>query len=491
MGQRGQEIDAALQQWHAFCPHSFMIRCSKTLFFSFSFALFSGMFSATGVFGQTLFREMTLVPMTEDVDAISDAWMLVSDDGYITSLGKGEPDSETVASAANIISLEGKIVMPGFVSGHSHLWQSAFRGIAPDGELWPWLQALHWTYGDNFTEGDMKAFTAHGAWDQLCHGVTTTYNHTHWLDHDYAIFIEQFEAEMEIPQRFIFSSCVDFQGESKLWAPRIAALKKKVDPKPASPLLDVALNLQPYGPPDSTKAQVELAESLDINYQIHYLEQSGRQESDRANWPKYKKAGIPSKRATFAHFIHTDDTILNESIEAGVGMVWNPLSNGRLGSGLADIPKYLEKGLPVAMGVDGQASADTSDPFQNMRMGLYATRMREEHSQGLQPIDMLRLHTIDTAKVLGVEKYVGSLEPGKFADFLIINPKSPITGPVWDVAAHLVFACSASNIESIYVGGKQVIATGKPTEFELAPLALEVETRILALQQRHQTDPAE
>ena len=169
-------------------------------------------------------------------------------------------------------------------------------------------------------------------------------------------------------------------------------------------------------------------------------------------------------------------------------MVWNPLSNGRLGSGLANIPKYLKRGLPVAMGVDGQASADTSDPFQNMRMGLYATRMQEENSQGLQPIDMLRLHTIDTAVVLDVDSYVGSLEVGKFADFLVINPKSPITGPVWDVAAHLVFACSASNIESIYVGGRKVIENGQPIDFDLDALAQEVETRIIALQARHQAD---
>ena len=61
-----------------------------------------------------------------------------------------------------------------------------------------------------------------------------------------------------------------------------------IDYSPSNSLLNVALNLRPYGAPEFTKAQVELAETLEIEFQLHYLEESGRQELDRANWPKYK-----------------------------------------------------------------------------------------------------------------------------------------------------------------------------------------------------------
>ena len=437
---------------------------------------------------QTLYRDAMLLPMSEPYEAHMSGWMLVSEDGFILDIGSGTPAEALVESADSVISLEKKIVMPGFVSGHSHLWQSAFRGIAPDGELWPWLEALHWTYGDNLVDGDLKAFTAHGAWDQLLHGVTATYNHTHWMDHNYALFIEQFEAEQGVPQRFVFSTCVNRDDSFETWKKQISTLQEKLNPTPAQPLLSIALNLRPYGSPEFTQAQVKLAEELDLKFQLHYLEQSSRQESERANWPKYKECGINCEHATYAHFIHTDDTILKEAAQAGSGMVWNPLSNGRLGSGLAEIEKYLEHGLAVGMGVDGQASADTSDPFQNMRMGLYATRMREEHSKGLQPMDMLRLHTIDTAKLLGIDTYVGSLEAGKFADFIVIDPNKPISGPVWDVAAHLVFACSASNIETVYVGGKAVVKNGDAVGADLAALADEVDARIMALKARHEAE---
>jgi cytosine/adenosine deaminase-related metal-dependent hydrolase len=159
---------------------------------------------------------------------------------------------------------------------------------------------------------------------------------------------------------------------------------------------------------------------------MHYQEASGAVESDRAKWPAIREAGGVGPGCSYAHFIHPDAAMVKEAAEAGAAMIWNPLSNGRLGSGLSDIEGYLAAGLKVGMGVDGAASADISDPFENVRLGLYALRMRRQNAKGLQPVDVLRLHTFATARVLGVERWVGSLEPGKFADFLVVNPGAPL-----------------------------------------------------------------
>lgn len=173
---------------------------------------------------------------------------------------------------------------------------------------------------------------------------------------------------------------------------------------------------------------------------------------------------------SFAHFIHTDDTVLREAAAAGAAMIWNPLSNVRLASGLPQIEAYLAAGLRVGMGVEGQASADISDPFENIRLGLYALRIRRENAGGLQPIDLLRLHTLKTAEVLGVQRWVGSLEVGKFADFLVVDPGNPATGPVWDAAATIVFACSSRNVSSVVIGGKKVIESGRVLDHDAVAL---------------------
>jgi cytosine/adenosine deaminase-related metal-dependent hydrolase len=206
--------------------------------------------------------------------------------------------------------------------------------------------------------------------------------------------------------------------------------------------------------------------------------------ADRAVWGKFKDAGAVFAGMSFAHFIHPDETIVREAAAAGAAMIWNPLSNGRLASGLPQIEQYLAAGLRVGMGVDGQASADISDPFENVRLGLYALRIRRENAGGLQPVDMLRLHTLRTAEVLGVQRWVGSLEVGKFADFLVVDPGEPGTGPVWDVAATLVFACSSRNVAAVYVGGRKVVADGHVLGLDAAALEADVNVRVAAIRTR-------
>jgi cytosine/adenosine deaminase-related metal-dependent hydrolase len=159
-------------------------------------------------------------------------------------------------------------------------------------------------------------------------------------------------------------------------------------------------------------------------------------------------------------------------------MSWNPLSNGRLGSGFADIPKYLKAGIQVGMGLDGQASADISDPFENMRMGLYAMRDKYQDAAIMHPVDVLRFHTIGTAKVLGVADKVGSLVAGKYGDFLIVDPALMDTGPVFDLYATLVFACDNSNVESVYVGGDLAIDRGQPVRQDMKAISADVAARV-------------
>lgn len=100
----------------------------------------------------------------------------------------------------------------------------------------------------------------------------------------------------------------------------------------------------------------------------------------------------------------------------------SPLSNGRMASGVADIPTYLKMGIRVGMGIDGEASGDLADPFENMRAGL------------------------------GVKDKLGSLEPGKFADFVMIDP-ARLGAVLEDPYANLVLVTGERDIASVYVGG--------------------------------------
>jgi cytosine/adenosine deaminase-related metal-dependent hydrolase len=214
--------------------------------------------------------------------------------------------------------------------------------------------------------------------------------------------------------------------------------------------------------------------------EAHYLEAAApaEVEAQRSRFGWFADSGELGPRLSFGHLVHADDAILARIASSGAAMVWNPLSNGRLASGTPDIPAMMRLGIRIGMGVDGQASADVADAFENMRAGLYVIRAKSENPAALLPRDVLRFHTLGSADVIGVADRVGSLEKGKFADFLIVDPHLMETGPVFDPYGSLVLACGTPNIESVYVGARKVVDHGTCTNPDFARVSAEVSHRM-------------
>ncbi|MEM0954749.1 MAG: amidohydrolase family protein [Pseudomonadota bacterium] len=442
------------------------------------------MLGASAVFAdKTLVANATILTMAPDQPAPFRGYMLFDSSGII-ALGAGDFAGST--AGFTLIDASSQVLMPGFVSGHNHLWQSAFRGIAADGELFPWLQSLHWTYGDDFSDGDFYAFTLQGALDQLQHGITTTYSHSQRLGGSEAQYLESLQASLDAGQHFVFAYNSNLQQSDDAIRGDIAALHERVKSLPSdSALLELSLNsVGAYKSEAKFALEMELAREYGMTVQIHYLEQFQRREKEREEWPMFQRVGAVAGSVSYAHFIHTTDAILEDTAAVGGAMIWNPLSNGRLASGLADIPRYLKMGVGVGMGVDGAASADIADPFENMRMGMYALRMQRRDASVMSPMQVLELHTLATARVLGIDDRVGSLEPGKRADFLLLDLSLPVTGPVFDLPASIVFAASAANITSVYVNGAERVAGGEIIAHDMVALNAEVEKRVAAIVSR-------
>jgi cytosine/adenosine deaminase-related metal-dependent hydrolase len=420
-------------------------------------------------------RSDMIVTMADGPESLVDGYMEVGDDGRIIRIEAGDPDASEVDE---LIDARGRIVMPGFLSGHNHLWQSAFRGLAGDKELYGWIEELHWTFGKFFDDGDMYSFTLHGALDQLSNGITSTLNHSQTIAPTYSNYIEQYTAEMDAGQHFIFSYALDRKEPD--FAVRKAKLVDLIAANDAiagpNPCLGFGLHgVGIYMGGEVLEQEVSVAKELDLDIQVHYLEEKAQSlESGQSKFAAMQAGGGVWDGLVYAHFIHVTDEILQASVAAGAKMIWNPLSNGRLASGLADVPHYIDEGLQVGMGVDGAASADIADPFQNMRMGMYALRMRDSDAEIMGSYEVLELHTLKTAEVLEVADQVGSLEPGKLADFLIIDPVSP----VFDPYGTLVFATDVSHIDSVWVQGVKQVENGKPLLHDFAAVRADMNQRV-------------
>jgi len=455
----------------------------RSAIFSFVFTLLFG-WSRPGIAqvpAKLIVSNAYIFSMAPDQRAPFHGYLVVGEDGRLAAVATGEPPASL--KAATVWNAEGRWIMPGLISAHSHLWQSAYRGLASDQTLLGWIKAL---YGNAVTQAsaeDLYWFTLEGGLDHLRHGITATYSFNyggHSRDQSEAFNENTFRGEADSGVRFVHGWEPGKAGPAYTTevADRELGTFLAWTEKQKSKLLSVMINGMTSF--DGTDQQAVLEAALMRHYgvsnQSHYLEQPETQLADRAQFKWFTDAGLLTDKMIFGHFIHTDAAILAATGQAHAAMSWNPLSNGRLASGVADIPQYLKAGIRVGMGVDGEASADLADPFENMRTGLYAIRDKYENAGVMSPYDVLRLHTMGSADVLGVADKLGSLEVGKMADFLVIDPRR--FGHVFDPYATLVFVTSQPDLERVYVGGELMAERGTPLKQDLTKVQREVVGRV-------------
>jgi cytosine/adenosine deaminase-related metal-dependent hydrolase len=424
---------------------------------------------------------LTMKPGEEDPFV---GYMVIGDDGKITAVGRGEPPPDL--EARETIDVAGKIIIPGFVSAHSHIWQSAFRGLAPNAFVTNWVTAVYREQAIFGTPEDFYWFTLHGSLDHLRHGITSIYNFTGGGapgaptagGASLAFQEQQLLGAMDSGARVMHAwsrpRTIPEAEQRKLLTDFLAF----AEPYKQSPsFLGVSISGSAM-PAAAVALDAALGREYGFVNETHYLESPLEVPKQQANFENFVKAGALGPGLYFGHFIHTNDAMLAAVGKAGGGMSWQPLSNGRLASGIADIPKYLKYGIKVGMGVDGQASADIPDPFENMRMGLYFIRAKYENGSVLKPIDVLRLHTMGSATVMRIADKVGSLEAGKYGDFLVINTTVVDRAPVYDPYATLVFACTTENLEGVYVGGELVSTYTRLTKHDFSVVQRELYERV-------------
>jgi cytosine/adenosine deaminase-related metal-dependent hydrolase len=414
-------------------------------------------------------------------------YLVVDGEGKLTAVAAGTPLAGLTAKET--WDAHGEWIIPGFLSAHSHLWQAAFRGIAQDQTLPGWIDGLYNKHALYARADDFYWFTLYGALDHLEHGVTGAYDFAYGGSKSGSCAgnkcdEESFRGEMDSGIRFVHGYDADMIGPGMTPGMTRTRLKSFLDWTAAQPqnsrFLSVMLNgwTSFNNTEQQAVAEKQEMDEFHIGNQTHYLEPPDTVAAEQAKFHWMTESGLLGPTLYFGHFIHTTDAILDATAAAHAGMCWNPLSNGRLASGVADIPKYLKKGIRVGMGVDGEASADVADPFENMRTGLYAIRDLYQSAAIMSPYEVLYLHTMGSADVMGVKDKLGSLEPGKFADFVAIDPTR--YGTIFDPYASLVLVTEERDIDRVYVGGELMVEQGRAVHQDMGKILGEVKRRSLA-----------
>jgi len=420
-----------------------------------------------------LVKNATFITMAAGGETPFQGYMVVDEQGRITAIEEGV--APATVQAARVLDASGKVIAPGFISAHSHIYMSPLRGLGHDQNLYGWFKAWDY-YLRHTTAEDVYWFTLHGSIDFLRNGITTAYDFTYpgvveELTDDPSqaqvpgfikpgpIEENQIRAKVDAGLRFIDSVWIPEIGSDEDIKARFAKLWQWSQPQMEHPLfMKMAISgAQQFNPtPRTARLEAYFMKQYGLINQSHFLESPNAVPEQQEKFAWYDEAGVLGPNMIFGHFIHTNDEILARVVETGARMSWQPTSNGRLADGIADVVRYQELGIPVAVGLDDQSCTDVSDPYQNMRIGLYTMRALHESAQVMSVSDILHLHTLGSAQVLQIDDEVGSLEVGKYADFLVVDLRNPDTGPIYDVMASYVLAGSLRNLEAVYVGGRMV-----------------------------------
>ncbi|MCA1836345.1 MAG: amidohydrolase family protein [Actinobacteria bacterium] len=378
----------------------------------------------------------------QDVDVLIDG-------DRIGVVGKHLP-----AGGAMVLDGHGKIVMPGFVDVHNHLWQTLIRGCATDQELNGWLRGCVLPlYSSPISSADGYAGARLGTLDVISSGVTTVTDWSHAFNADFAR--GNLRALQDSRLRFVFVYGANRQPATLAEIRRVK--RESID---RDPLAHLEIGVHPTAANyDNTVAAQQLAEELGVPLNVHLHESPADPATGQLD--ALRRAGALRAGLVTDHTIQMTDAELDELAAHDGRVAHNPLSNMRLASGIARLPDMRARNMKIGLGLDG-GTDDGSDMFADMKAAVGLQRaVSHDPARFPTPSDVLRMATLGGAEVLGLDAAIGSITPGKQADVQLINPGALDFAPRLDWVSQLVFNGQPANVEWVFVAGRALKRDGR------------------------------
>ncbi|MFT4211399.1 MAG: 8-oxoguanine deaminase [Microbacterium sp.] len=408
---------------------------------------------------------------------LAGGWIAVSE-GRVSAYGA----AGTEPPATRVVDADGRLVTPGLINTHHHIYQNLTRSYAPvvNGTLFEWLTHLYpiWARLD---EEDIHLSTAVGLIELAMGGCTTSADHMYV--HPRPNLIDaQVAAARELGFRFLptrgsmtrsiedggLPPAVVVQDADAILADSERLIRSYHDPSPGAM---IRIGLAPCSPfsvtEDLMRRTAELAEQHDVRLHSHLAEDLDEDafcaETYGCRPVEYlERVGWATPRSWVAHFIYPSSDEQERLARAGVGVAHCPSSNMLIGGGTAPVMRLRELGMPVGLGCDGSASTDHASLWLETRTALLLGRYRGGPT-AMTARDALDVATRGGARCLGWEDEIGHLRVGACADLVVWETSAvALAGAVTDpVEAWL--RCAPSTAFHTIINGRFVVEDGQPT----------------------------
>ena len=363
------------------------------------------------------------------------------------------------------IAARGRLVLPGFINGHTHAPMTLLRGLHDDVTLDDWLRKYIFpAERRNVDEAFVRWGTRLAAAEQIRSGVTTFADMYYFED---AVAEETKSAGM---RGVLGETFIDFPApDNKNGAQMLAYTERFLRKWEGDALIHAAP--APHSIYTCSQKTLQDAAALARKYHapilIHVAEMKKEwDDSEKQNGMSpvqyLHKLGVLGADVVAAHCIFVDAADREILAQLHVGCVHNPSSNMMLASGVSPVSEMRTAGVAVGLGTDGPAGSNNDlDLMEEMDLAAKLAKITKMDPLALNARAVVEMATIDGARALHMEKEIGSLEKGKKADLILISLEEPNAVPMYDVYAQLAYALKACDIETVVIGGRIVMRDRK------------------------------
>ena len=393
-------------------------------------------------------------------------------DGKIASIG------DYPGKADETIDADGMIALPSFINAHTHLAMVLMRNYKDTcEELMSWLSAI-WPVEDKLNAEDIYQASRLGAAELIESGSTC-----------FADMYFQAENTVKAAKEAGIRGAIGltFFGDGKETERRIKDLYPRIEEAARGDdryQIDAAVHAIYTCSSDTYVKAASWAEERGARLHTHLSETLTEVEDClRHNGQRpveyLDSLGVFSVPGYLAHAVHfsQEELDLLSSYKDHLSFVHNPSSNLKLVSGIAPVAKYRSQGFNVALGTDGASSNNNLSMLKEMNIAALTASMESGSPSGGKPYEILKMATVNGARALGLEDRIGTLEPGKEADLVLIDTKAINMTPLNDPFSAVVFSADKSNIDTVFCKGQRLMEKHRLLTLDKEELTAKVNER--------------
>ncbi|HET9694742.1 MAG TPA: TRZ/ATZ family hydrolase, partial [Steroidobacteraceae bacterium] len=366
-------------------------------------------------------------------------------------------------AAEQLVERPHHALLPGFVNAHTHAAMVLLRGRGENASLGPWLREAIWPIERRWVDPEYVRDGTELAIAEMLRAGVTCFGDMHlWPE-----IVARTAAELHVRASVglvVVEAATRWASGPDEYIEKGMALR---DEYRGDPLVSTYFAPHaPYTVEDATLLRIRrLADELEIPVGMHLHESAWEIERARElhgmrPLERLKKLGLASPLLVAVHMTQVEPADLDCLAAAGAAVVHCPQSNLKLGNGVCPTAELLERGVRVGLGTDGAASNNDLDVLSEMHTaGLLAAGISGRPGS-LVAKDLLRMATLEGARVLGLGDATGSLVAGKWADLCCIDLRTPGSWPVHDVESTIVYASSSRQVTDTWVAGRPLLVDG-------------------------------